>query len=84
VDKATKQTANADSWIEARPVKTAQLPVAVAENMSQFFGESVETFDNVVAIRSAAEGDRIAVEGFCHVEGETPHYAKTAEEMYYF
>lgn len=85
VDKAAEQTANEDSWIEARPVKTAQLPVAVAGNMSRFFGESVETFDDMVAaIRTVVEGDRIAVDELCHVEGETPHYAKTAEETYYF
>jgi hypothetical protein len=30
------------------------------------------------------EGDGIAVDELCHVDGETPHYAKTADETYYF
>lgn len=85
VDQASKHTANPDGWIEERPAKTAQLPVGVAENTSRFFGESIEAFDDVIsAIRNVVEGGGIAIDELCHVEGETPHYAKTDTETYYF
>ncbi|WP_265111212.1 alkylmercury lyase family protein [Halosolutus halophilus] len=85
MDQATERAASADRWIEERPVKTAQLPVGVAENMSQFFGESIEAFDDVIsAVRDVVEGDGIAIDELCHVEGKTPHYATTDDETYYF
>lgn len=85
VEQATEQTPSSDAWIEARPVRTAEFPEAVAENMSRFFGQSIEGFDDMVsAIRTVVEGDGIAIDELCHVEGETPHYAKTADETYYF
>lgn len=39
VDQTTEQIPNSDRWIEERPVKTADLPKAVADNMSRFFGK---------------------------------------------
>lgn len=85
VDQATEQTANSTGWIEERPVKTAHLPADVAENMSRFFGESIDGFDDMIsAIRNVVEGDAIAIDELCHVEGETPHYARTEDETYYF
>jgi len=85
VDQATEQTPESDSWITERPVTTAELPEAVAENMSRFYGESINSFDDMIeAIRNVVEGDGIAVDELCHVEGETPHYATTADETYYF
>ncbi|WP_323192059.1 organomercurial lyase [Halostella sp. PRR32] len=85
VDTATDQTPNSNGWVEERPVKTAQLPVDVAGNMSRFFGESIEAFDDMIsAIRTVTEGDGIAVDELCHVDGETPHSAETADETYYF
>ena len=85
VDQTTEQTPNSDSWIEEPPVKTAKLPEDVAENMSRFFGEPIEAFDDMIsAIRGVVEGDGIAIDELCHVEGETPHYAKTDDETHYF
>jgi len=85
VEQATEQAPDSDGWIAERPVRTAELPETVAENMSRFYGESVESFDDMVAaIRNVVEGDGIAVDELCHVEGETPHYAKTDDETYYF
>ena len=85
VGEADERTEDSDSWIGERPVKTARLPADVAGNMSRFFGESVEGFGDVIsAIRNVTEGDGIDVDELCHVEGETPHYAKTADETYYF
>ncbi|WP_306061498.1 organomercurial lyase [Natronococcus wangiae] len=85
VDQTPKQTTNADSWVAERPVKTARLPEAMADNMGRFFGESIETFDDMIsAIRNVVEGDGIAVDELCHVEKETPHYANTEDETYYF
>lgn len=85
VDQASKKAANSDGWIEERPAKTARLPAGVAGNLSRFFGESIEAFDDMVsAIRNVVEGDGIAIDELCHVEGETPHYAKTADETHYF
>ncbi|RBI60282.1 alkylmercury lyase [halophilic archaeon] len=85
VDQAPEQTTNADSWVAERPVKTAGLLEAMADNMGRFFGESIETFDDMIsAIRTVVDGDGIAVDELCHVEEETPHYAKTADETYYF
>lgn len=85
VEQATEQTPNSDSWIEERPVKTAELPEAAADNMSRFFGESIETFDDMIAaFRNVVEGDGIAIDELCHVEGETPHYAQTDDQTYYF
>ncbi|WP_336023104.1 organomercurial lyase [Halobellus salinisoli] len=66
-------------------MKTAELPETVAENISRFYGESIESFDGMVAaIRNVVEGDGIAIDELCHVGGETPHYAKTDGETYYF
>ena len=85
VDQATEHTADQAGWIEERPVKTAQLPADVAKNMSRFFGESIDGFaDMISAIRNVVEGDGIAIDELCHVEGETPHYARTQDETYYF
>lgn len=85
VDQATEQTANSGSWIKGRPVKSAELPEAVADNMSRFFGESIESFDDMVAvIRSGVAGNGIVIDELCHVEGETPHYAQTDDQTYYF
>ena len=85
VDGKDAQTPETDGWIEARPVKTAEFPNPVADNMSRFFGASIDTFDDMVAaIRTVVEGDGIAIDELCHVDGETPHYAKTASEIYYF
>lgn len=85
VGQATEQTPDSDRWIEERPVKTAELPKVVTQNMSRFFGESVEAFDDMIAaIRSVVEGERIGIDELCHVSGETPHYAKTEDETYYF
>lgn len=38
----------------------------------------------ISAIRYVVEGDGIAIDELCHVEEETPHYAKTADETYHF
>ena len=85
VEQADESTENPDTWIEERPVKTAQLPVDVAGDMSRFFGESIEAFDDMIsAIRSVTEGNGISVDELCHVEEETPHYAETEEETFYF
>ena len=85
VDQAPEQTMTGDSWVVERPVKTAQLPEAMAGNMGRFFRESIETFDDMIsAIRNVVDGDGIAVDELCHVEKETPHYAKTEDETYYF
>lgn len=85
VDQMTEQTPNSDNWIEDRPVKTAGLPETVADNMSQFFGESIESFDDMVAaIRGVVEGNGISIDELCHVEGETTHYAQTDDQTYYF
>lgn len=85
LDQVTEQTPKSDSWIAERPVKTAELPEAVAENMSRFYGKSIESFDDMIAaIRNVVEGDGIAIDELCHVEVETPHYAKTNDETYYF
>jgi hypothetical protein len=85
VEQADESTENPDTWIEERPVKTAQLPVDVAGDMSRFFGESIEAFDDMIsAIRSVTEGNGISVDELCHVEEETPHYADTEEETFYF
>ncbi|RDZ32128.1 alkylmercury lyase [Haloferax sp. Atlit-109R] len=85
VGESDAQTPSTDNWIEARPVKTAEFPTRVADNMSRFFGASIDTFDDMVAaIRTVVEGDGIAIDELCHVDGETPHYAKTASETYYF
>ncbi|WP_232701244.1 organomercurial lyase [Halobacterium wangiae] len=66
-------------------MRTAELPDAVADNVSRFFGRPVEAFDDVVAaIRTVVEGDGIAIDELCHVEAETPHQAKTDAETYYF
>lgn len=85
VDQASEQTTNGDRWVAERPVTTARLPEAMADNMGRFFGESIETFDDMIsAIRTVVEGDGIAVDELCHVEEETPHSATTADETYYF
>ncbi|MFC6616192.1 organomercurial lyase [Halopenitus salinus] len=85
VDKSDAQTPETDSWIEERPVKTAALPEAVGDNMSRFFGDSIDTFDDMIAaIRTVVEGEGIAIDELCHVDGETPHYAKTENETYHF
>ena len=85
VDQAPEQTTNGDGWVTERPVRTARLPEAMADNMGQFFGESSETFDDMIsAFRTVVDGDGIAVDELCHVEEETPHYAQTADETYYF
>lgn len=85
VDQANNQSTNMDSWVEERPVRTARLPAKVADNMSRFFGESIEAFDDMVsAIRTVADGHGIAIDELCHVEGQTPHYARTANETYHF
>lgn len=85
VDQANDQSTDTDSWVEERPVQTARLPADVAGNMSRFFGRSVESFDEMVsAIRNVVEGDGIAIDDLCRVEGETPHHARTDDETYYF
>lgn len=85
VGESDAQIPATDSWIEARPVKNAEFPTPVADNMSRFFGASIDTFDDMVAaIRTVVEGDGIAIDELCHVDSETPHYAKTASETYYF
>lgn len=85
VDQATEQTADVDTWIDERPVKTARLPVDVARNMGRFFGEDIETFNDMVsAIRMVTEGNGIAIDELCHVEEATSHYAETDDETYYF
>lgn len=85
VDQTTEHAANSDRWITERPAKTAQLPAGVAENMSRFFGESIEAIDDMIsAIRNVVKGDGIVIEELCHVEEETPHYAKTNDGTYYF
>ncbi len=84
-DQATRQASDTDRWIEERPVQTAKLPAAVAANMSRFFGESINAFDDMIAaIRTVVEGDGIAIDELCQVEGTTPHSAKTHSETYYF
>lgn len=85
VDQASEQTTNGDNWVAERPVTTARLPDDMADNMGRFFGESIETFDDMIsAFRTVVDGDGIAVDELCHVEEETPHYAQTADETYYF
>jgi hypothetical protein len=85
VDETDAQTPDTDGWIEERPVRTAELPAAVRDNMSRFFGASIDTFDDMIAaIRTVVEGDGIAIDELCHVDEVTSHYAKTAEETYYF
>lgn len=84
-DRDTERTPESDHWIAERPVTTADLPESVAENMSRFYGESIESVDDVIAaIRTVVDGDGIAVDDLCRVEGETPHYATTGGETYYF
>jgi hypothetical protein len=57
----------------------------MADIMGRFFGESIETFEDMIAaFRTVVNGDGIAVDELCHVEEETPHSAKTADETYYF
>ena len=66
-------------------METAELPETVAENTSRFFGGPVESFDDMVAaIRRVVDGDGIAIEELCRVERETPHYAQTDDQTYYF
>ena len=85
VEKTDEHATRSNGWVEERPVKTARLPADVAGNMSRFFGESIDGFDDVIsAIRNVVEGDGIAIDELCHVEGETPHYAETTDETYYF
>lgn len=85
VDQAPEQATNGDRWVAERPVKTARLPEAMADTMGRFFGESIGTFDDMISsIRTVVEGDGIAVDELCHVEEETPYYAQTADETYYF
>lgn len=83
--QTNEHTTNTDSWVAEQPVKTTPLPADVAENMSRFFGEPIETFDDMIsAIRTVTEEDGIAIEDLCHVEGKTPHYAETDNRTYYF
>lgn len=83
--QATDEAAATNGWIEARPVETAQLPAGVAGDMSRFFGESIDGFDDVIAaIRAVTAGTGIAIDDLCHVEGKTAHVAETDEETYYF
>lgn len=85
VDQTTGRADDSDGWIEERPVTTAQLPAGVAENMSRVFSEPIATLDDMTAaIRNIVEGDGIAVDELCHVKEETPHYARTDSESYYF
>lgn len=85
VGQATEHAANTDGWLAERPARAAQFPSDVAENMSRFFGEPIDTFDDVIsAIRDIVDGDGIAVEELCRVEEQTPHYAETDDETYYF
>ncbi len=84
-DQTDERTTGSGSWIAGQAVETAQLPEDMADNMSRFFDESIETFDDMIsAFRTVVDGDGIAVDELCHVEGETPHSAKTADETYYF
>lgn len=85
VDKTEEQPREMDSWIAERPVRTAALPAAVGDNMSRFFSHSINTLDDMIAaIRTVVEGDGIAINELCHVDGETPHYAKTSDKTHYF
>lgn len=85
VENTAEQTPNADGWIEERPVAAAGLPEAAADDMSRFFGESIESFDDMIAaFRDVVAGDGIAIDDLCHVEEETPHYARTDDQTYHF
>ncbi|MBX0297991.1 organomercurial lyase [Haloarcula nitratireducens] len=85
VDQAPEQPTNGDNWAAERPVRTARLPDEMADNMGRFFGESIETFDDMIsAFRTVVDGDGIAVDELCHVEEKTPHSAQTTDETYYF
>lgn len=73
VNQATEQTPKSDSWIAERPVETAELPETVAENTSRFYDVSIESLDDMIAaIRNVVEGDGIAIDELCHVEGKPP------------
>lgn len=62
VDQTTEPTPKSNRWIEARLVKIAELPEAVAANMSRFFGELTEAFDDITsAIWNVVTGDGIEV-----------------------
>lgn len=84
-DRTTERTGNSHGWIDERSVTTARFPPGVAEQMSRFFGESIDGFDDLIAaVRTAVEGDGTAVDELCHVDEETPHVARTDDETYYF
>lgn len=66
-------------------MRNAAFTDVVADDMSRFFGQSIEGFDDTIsAIRTVVRGDGIAFDELCHVDGETPHHAKTAGETYHF
>lgn len=76
---------SAAGWVDQQPVQHAQLPADVASRMSEFFGETIDTFDDFVSVvRSVGDEDGIAVDELCQTADETPHYAETATETYHF
>jgi alkylmercury lyase len=85
VGQSTEPAPSSDRWLDERPVTDAPLPSDVANTMSQFLGESVETLDDfVTAARDATGGGALAVDDLCHTEDETPHRAIAEDETYHF
>lgn len=84
-ERSTDRTPFSERWLDERPVTEATLPPDVARAMEQFYGaDSVGTLEAFVAATRAAAGGSIDVEDLCHVEGETPHRATTAEGIFHF
>jgi hypothetical protein len=86
VVETTDAAAGPDRWIDDRPIGQARLPDDVRRVMSAFYPlDSVETIDDFVAAsRTVAGGGSLGVEDLCHVDGETPHVARTTDETYRF
>jgi hypothetical protein len=71
---------SAAGWVDQQPVQHAQLPSDVASRMSEFFGETIVTFDDFVSVvRSVGGEDGIAVDEPAEIHTESP--AGTPIEM---
>ncbi len=86
MEQSTDGAAGVDRWVDERPVGAARLPDDVARVMTAFYPAGpVETLDDfVAATRAAVDGDALGVADLCHVDGETPHVARTGDETYRF
>ena len=84
-EQSASETPASTGWVDEEPIRHARLPVGVANSMSAFFGESIDTFDDFVSVVRRVGGDGgIAVSELCQTSEETPHYAETAAETYNF